>query len=129
MTQGLLLAALGAEIIALIVTILALYESAEDVYIVNRRNIGNGRRLYAYGALRREVLRFLIVAVFIGVTWMIFVRLDAQATPSGWAIIMLALFLFGQGLTAANSLLDIRLWRRLRRHHPPSEADHVRPNP
>ena len=117
MTYALIVAALIVELAAAVITLVALWESVEDVGIVRREGIGNGRRLYAFGSLRRETVRLATLSVFIGLTWMVLARLDPTQEPSTRTMLIFGLFLSGQVFTAANSLLDMRLWRRLRTHN------------
>lgn len=113
---GLIAAALFVGVIALAATLYSLFDALQDVEAINERGIGNGRRRFAYAAVRREWVRLLGQQLpYVILTWTLLGIVDrGDNSPPAWAVRVLALFLVGQVSIATNSLLDVRLWRRLR---------------
>lgn len=116
---ALVFAALIVGVIAVAVTLYSLFDALQDVDAVNAKQIGNGRRRFAYAAVRREWVRLLGQQLpYVILTWTLLGVVDrGDNDPPSWAVRVLTLFLIGQASIAANSLLDVRLWRRARREH------------
>lgn len=110
---------LGVSLIAVAVTLYSLFDAIQDVEAINSKGIGNGRRRFAYASVRREWLRLLGQQLpYVVLTWTLLGIVDRSDTDApSWAVRVLALFLLGQVAAATNSLLDVRLWRGLRRDH------------
>lgn len=114
-----LIAALGADVVALGVTVAVLAEALADLRAVNRAGIVNGRRVVAVRAVQAEAIRVVIVVV-IG-TAAGFAAWASTGHGRLWALLALALFLAATILVAVDSVLALRFRRELTRSHRPDE--------
>jgi len=107
--------ALLFETVAISAVARAAWAAHQDWCVVKAAEVMDARYRYARERVRRELIRFAEMSAFLAITLILWANLRPDRQLNDWLGVVLGLFVAALCLTAVNSVLDLRLWRWLRR--------------